>query len=69
MSFLYLDFKNSLHIPMELEKLTDSLIYTGLVLLGGLMVYLKTNKNSTSAKSLTGNFFQRTEIFHILRHI
>lgn len=44
MSFLYLDFKNSLHIPMELEKLTDSLIYTGLVLLGGLMVYLKTNK-------------------------
>lgn len=26
MSFLYLDFKNSLHIPMELEILTDSLI-------------------------------------------
>lgn len=26
MSFLYLDFKNTLHIPMELEILTDSLI-------------------------------------------
>lgn len=62
MSFLYLDFKNSLHIPMELEILTDSLI----------LVLVFENKQTKTAPLLNhwlAIFFQRTEIFHILRHI